>query len=186
MLSVPLIALAQDKKKDDKDNEEKKEEAKEKAEEKKEEAKDKAEDEADDRDNVVDAPGTDRSQDRRQDRRRDAASDGSTNRVNQEVRYFISLHPSTSAHCSSVSGERVRPSGVPRRRSAIRVSASSPSTQYESGIGLCIFSREEAWMSFYGKRGCGTAGWCPTPTGALCGSRRFPARAERRARNARH
>ena len=39
----------------------------------------------------------------------------------------ISFHPSTSAHCSSVSGERLRPSGVPRRRSAIRVSASLPS-----------------------------------------------------------
>ena len=73
MLSVPLLALAQQEKKkeDDKDKEEKKEEAKEKAEDKKEEAKDKAEDKVDDRDNVVDAPGTDRSQDRRQDRRRD-------------------------------------------------------------------------------------------------------------------
>jgi mannitol-specific phosphotransferase system IIBC component len=74
MLSVPLIALAQDNKRDDKDREEKeekKEEAKDKAEDKKEEAKDKAEDKVDDRDKVVDAPGSDRSQDRRQDRRRD-------------------------------------------------------------------------------------------------------------------
>ena len=39
----------------------------------------------------------------------------------------ISFHPITSARCSSVSGERLRPSGVPRRRSAIRVSASLPS-----------------------------------------------------------
>ncbi len=39
----------------------------------------------------------------------------------------ISFHPSTRARCSSVSGERLRPSGVPRRRSAIRVSASPPS-----------------------------------------------------------
>ena len=59
MLSVPLIALAQE----NKEREEKKEEAKEK----KEEAKDKAEDAVDDRDEVVDGPGTDRSQDRRQD-----------------------------------------------------------------------------------------------------------------------
>jgi hypothetical protein len=65
MLSVPLIALAQE------NREEKKEEAKEK----KEEAKDKAEDAVDDRDKVVDGPGTDNSQDRRQDRRRDAVKD---------------------------------------------------------------------------------------------------------------
>ena len=70
MLSVPLIAFAQEREKkegDDKSREEKKEEA----EEKKDEAKDKAEDAVDDRDEVVDGPGTDRSQDRRQDRRRD-------------------------------------------------------------------------------------------------------------------
>ena len=65
MLSVPLIALAQQKKDEAK---EKKDEAKEK----KDEAKDKAEDAVDDRDKAVDGPGTDRSQDRRQDRRRDA------------------------------------------------------------------------------------------------------------------
>jgi hypothetical protein len=70
MLSVPLIALAQDKK-DDKEREEKKKEAEKKAEEKKEDAKDKAEDAVDDRDKVVDPPGTDHAQDRRQDRRRD-------------------------------------------------------------------------------------------------------------------
>src|SRR4029453_13074683 len=78
MLSVPLIAFAQDREKkegEDKSREEKKKEAEEKAkkaEEKKDEVKDKAEDAVDDRDKVVDAPGTDRSQDRRQDRRRDA------------------------------------------------------------------------------------------------------------------
>jgi len=74
MLSVPLIALAQDRS-DQKSREEKKEEAdekKEEADEKKEEVKDKAEDAVDDRDKVADGPGTDRSQDRRQDRRRDA------------------------------------------------------------------------------------------------------------------
>ena len=55
MLSVPLIALAQEKEKkgDDKSREENKEKAKEK----KDEAKDKAEDAVDDRDKVVDAPG---------------------------------------------------------------------------------------------------------------------------------
>ena len=75
MLSIPLIALAQDrekKKSDDKSKEENKKEAEKKAEEKKDEAKSKAEDAVDDRDKAVDAPGTDRSQDRRQDRRRDA------------------------------------------------------------------------------------------------------------------
>ena len=56
MLSVPLIALAQDKK-DDKDREEKKKEEEKKAEEKKEKAKDKAEDAVEDRDKVVDPPG---------------------------------------------------------------------------------------------------------------------------------
>jgi threonine dehydrogenase-like Zn-dependent dehydrogenase len=66
MLSVPLLALAQDKKEE---AEERREEKKEDAEEKKDEVKDKAEDAVDD--NVVDGPGTDRSQDRRQDRRRD-------------------------------------------------------------------------------------------------------------------
>jgi hypothetical protein len=73
MLSVPLLALAQDKKEEaEKKAEEKKEEAEKKAEEKeekKDEVKDKAEDAVDD--NVVNGPGTDRSQDRRQDRRRD-------------------------------------------------------------------------------------------------------------------
>ena len=66
MLSVPLIASAQDKSK---------EERKKEAEEKRDEAKEKAEDAAEDRDKVVDGPGTDRSQDRRQDRRRDAVKD---------------------------------------------------------------------------------------------------------------
>ena len=64
MLSVPLIALAQERQKkegDDENREEKKNEAQEKAEEKKDEAKDKAEDAVDDRDNVVDTP-RDRSQ----------------------------------------------------------------------------------------------------------------------------
>jgi len=67
MLVVPLLAVAQEKKKegDDKEREEKKKEA----EEKKDEVKDKAEDAVDG--NVVDGPGSDRSQDRRQDRRRD-------------------------------------------------------------------------------------------------------------------
>ena len=59
MLIVPLIAVAQEK--------EKQEEKKKEAEKKKEEAKDKAEDAVDDRDKVVDGPGTDNSQDRRQD-----------------------------------------------------------------------------------------------------------------------
>src|SRR6188768_361942 len=69
MLSIPLFALAQEKREgSDQNREEKKEEA----EERKEEAKDKAEDAVDDRDKVVDGPGTDNSQDRRQDRRRDA------------------------------------------------------------------------------------------------------------------
>ena len=66
MLSVPLIALAQDK-----DKEKEKEEKKKKAEDKKDDAKDKAEDAVDDKDKVVDGPGTDRGQDRRQDQRRD-------------------------------------------------------------------------------------------------------------------
>jgi hypothetical protein len=76
MLSVPLIAFAQEKAKkesDDKSREEKKKEAEANAEKKKDEAKDKAENAVDDRDKAVDPPGTDRSQDRRQDRRRDAA-----------------------------------------------------------------------------------------------------------------
>jgi uncharacterized protein YraI len=69
MLSVPLVAFAQDKKKkdDDKSKDEKKEDAQKKADEKKDDAKDAVED----RDKAVDGPGTDRSQDRRQDRRRD-------------------------------------------------------------------------------------------------------------------
>jgi hypothetical protein len=72
MLSVPLVALAQDKKKEDadKEREEKKKEAEEKAKDKKDDVKDKTEDAIDDKDKVVDGPGTDRSQDRRQDRRR--------------------------------------------------------------------------------------------------------------------
>ena len=66
MLSIPLIALAQDKEKD-KDKEEKKK----KAQDKKDEAKDKAEDAVDDRDKAVDRAGTDAGADRRKDRRRD-------------------------------------------------------------------------------------------------------------------
>ena len=96
-------------------------------------------------------------------------------------------------------------SSLRRALGALAAPASSPAsnnpstTQYESGIGVCIVSGEEGWLSFfqmmptesscpppYGMRGCGTAGWCPTPTGAFCESPRFPARAERRARNARH
>jgi hypothetical protein len=78
MLTIPLIALAQDRDKkdsDDKNREEKKKEAEKKAEDKKDEAEDKkdeAKDKAEDRDKVVDPPGTDHSQDGRQDRRRDA------------------------------------------------------------------------------------------------------------------
>ncbi len=73
MLSIPLIALAQESREEKKkEAEEKREDNKEENKEKKEEAKDKAEDAVEDRDNVVDTPGTDRSQDRRQDRRRDA------------------------------------------------------------------------------------------------------------------
>jgi len=80
MLSMPLIALAQEREKkerDDKSQEEKKKEAEEKKEEAKDKAedadvKDRVEDAVDDKDKVVDGPGTDRSQDRRQDRRRDA------------------------------------------------------------------------------------------------------------------
>ena len=60
MLSIPLIALAQDRDKkdsDDKNREEKKKEAEKKAEDKKDEAEDKkdeAKDKAEDRDKVVD------------------------------------------------------------------------------------------------------------------------------------
>jgi hypothetical protein len=70
MLTVPLVAFAQDKKKKDdgKSKDEKKDDAQKKADEKKDDAKDAAED----RDKAVDGPGTDHSQDRRQDRRRDA------------------------------------------------------------------------------------------------------------------
>ena len=67
MLSVPLIAFAQNENK-----EEKKKEAKEKKGEAKEKAKDKAEDAADNADKAVDRPGTENAEDRRQDRRKDA------------------------------------------------------------------------------------------------------------------
>ena len=69
MLSIPLFALAQEKREGSDQN---REEKKEVAEVGKDEAKDKGEDAVDDRDKVVDGPGTDNSQDRRQDRRRDA------------------------------------------------------------------------------------------------------------------
>ena len=65
MLSIPLIAFAQDREEKKKEAEEKREENKEENKEKKEEAKDKAEDAVEDRDKVVDGPGTDHSQDRR-------------------------------------------------------------------------------------------------------------------------
>jgi hypothetical protein len=61
MLSVPLIALAQDRQKKEGDNKSKEEKKKE-AEKKADEKKDKAEDAK-----VVDAPGSDRRQDRRRD-----------------------------------------------------------------------------------------------------------------------
>ena len=79
MLSVPLIAFAQDKKKkdgDDKSKEEKKKEAEKKADEKKDDAKDAVED----RDKAVDGPGTDNSQDRRKD------SPSRCSQVNDECR----------------------------------------------------------------------------------------------------
>ena len=65
MLSVPLIAFAQEREKKEREEKssEEKEEKKEEAEEKKEEVKDKAEDAVDDRDEVVDGPGTENSQD---------------------------------------------------------------------------------------------------------------------------
>ena len=73
---------------------------------------------------------------------------------------------------------------VPRVLSSEQQPIDDPIPSPES---VCaFFSREESLLAFYRKRGCGTAGWCPTPTAALCGTRRFPARAERRARNARH